>query len=137
MLSAALDDSTLSAMLIGLDSSTLDGSLISVLNGLGGQNLHVAFRNIPCQQRSSDCQLIWGRAGGGDTKQSTKRLRTVDIPSPDFMSADSYTMSAASYDSAHMGEGVEYHTVYGVSPWITRTYLLPYSGTGMLYRTVS
>jgi hypothetical protein len=37
-----------------------------------------------------------------------------------------HTMSAASYDSAHMGEGVEYHTVYGVSPWFTRTYLLPY-----------
>jgi len=48
-----------------------------------------------------------------------------------------HVMSAASYDSAHMGEGVEYHTVYGVSPCITRTYLLPYSGTGMLYRTVS
>jgi len=41
-------------------------------------------------------------------------------------------------ERAELGfETVEYHTVYGVSPWITRTYLLPYSGTGMLYRTVS
>ena len=42
-------------------------------------------------------------------------------------------MSAASYDSAHMGEGVEYHTVYGVSPWFTRTYLLPYRVFGYRY----
>jgi hypothetical protein len=69
MLSSALDDfgsSTLSAMLIGFGGSTLGGSFISVLNGLGGQEL---TRRLPETYHASSAHQTASSYGGGQGEE--------------------------------------------------------------------
>ena len=57
MLSAALDGSTLSAMLNGLGGSTLDASLISALSGLiGGSTLDSSMLDLALD--GLDCVIV-------------------------------------------------------------------------------
>ena len=57
MLSAALDGSTLSAMLNGLGGSTLDASLISALSGLiGGSTLESSMLDLA--HNGLDCVIV-------------------------------------------------------------------------------
>ena len=161
MLSAALDGSTLGAMLNGLGGSTLDASLISALSGLiGGSTLEssmldLALNGLDCVIVDDNIYVFNGRRTPRSTVIMTrplseqvmlirlpahkgngrergyqtiyKTLRTVGhtvtrLHVCGFIPCQQPHMTLA----AHMGEGVEYHTVYGVSPWTTRTYLLPY-----------